>query len=146
GRNADPCGRHGSRPRSSPSVYATMCCRRCPPTRRRAPAPRPPRAASPSPAGCGRALWCGGTARHRARSTAVSKAGPGVELDDQPIPLRGSLPQLRPEALAAPPFKIFKSHTLLLDPSVIAKIEYPRALDMGQFENVVVGGAEQMLS
>jgi hypothetical protein len=47
--------------------------------------------------------------------------------------------------LTAPPFELDERHALLLDPREIAEVEYPRALVMGQFENVVVGGTEQML-
>ena len=43
----------------SPWACATMCFRRCRPRRRRERARPLLRAASPSRAGCGRALWCG---------------------------------------------------------------------------------------
>src|SRR5271157_5322326 len=37
-------------------------------------------------------------------------------------------------------------NTLLLDPGIIAEVEDPRTLVVGQFEHIVVGDAEQVLA
>src|SRR6266850_220924 len=123
-----------------------MCCRRSRPRRRRGRARPPRRATRPCHAGCDRALWCGAKARCSCWSTMFSEPGLCIELPDQLIPDRGGLPQLSPKALAASPFEVVERHALLLDPGVVAEIEYSRALAMGQFENVVVGGGEQVLA
>src|SRR6266849_3879904 len=118
-----------------------MCSHRCRRRLRQGLSLPPPPATSLSRGGSGHALWCGGKARCSRSSTMISEASPRVELGDQSVPGGGSLSELRPKALAAPPFKRLEFHALLLDPGKIAEVKYPRALAMGQFENVVVCGA-----
>src|SRR5437773_9640565 len=138
-------------PRSSPSACATSCCRRCPRRLRRAPAWPLLRATSSFPAGCGRARGYGGRVRRRRWSTillpaGLLPAGRRVELGDQRVPGGCGALKLGPKALRAPPFERSERHTLLLDPGVIPEVEDARALDVGQFEHVIVGDAEQMLA
>ena len=45
--------------------------------------------------------------------------------------------------LASAPLERRERHALLLDPGIVAEIEDPRTLVMGQFEHVVVGDAER---
>src|SRR5439155_25891812 len=123
-----------------------MYSRRCRPRRRRAPEQPPLRATSPSRAGCGRALGCGGRVRRRRASTLSLQAGCGVELGDQRVPDGYRAPQLSPKALRTAPFERVERHALLLDPGVVAEVEDARALGVGQFEHIVVGRAEQMLA
>src|SRR5258707_681329 len=133
-------------PRSSPSACATISPRRCPERRRRGRRQPPLRAISPSRGGCGHALGCAGTVRHKRASTILLQAGCPVEFGDQCIPGGCRAPQVSPKALRAPLFERLERYTLLLDPGVVAEIEDARALGMGQFEHIVVGDAEQMLT
>ncbi len=75
-----------------------------------------------------------------------SEAGPLVELGDQPVPDGSGLVQAPPEALSATLLEFIDRHALLLDPSEVAEVEYPRPLAVGQFEDFVVGGTKQMLA
>src|SRR5437016_2997178 len=101
---------------------------------------------SPSRAGCGRVRGCGGRVRHKRASTILLQTGCGVELGDQRVPGGCRAPQLIPKALRATPFERLERHALLLDPSVITEVEDARALGVGQFEHIVVGSSEQMLT
>src|SRR5882762_666866 len=128
----DPFGRHGSGPRSSPSGCATMCFRRCRPRLRRGPARPPLRVTRPSHAGSGRVPWYVGKAPRSRSSTMLSEAGPLVELGDQPVPDGSVLAQAPPETLSSTLLEFIDRHALLLDPGIVAEVEYPRPFGVGQ--------------
>src|SRR5262249_17236847 len=127
------------------SACATMCSHRCPERPRRGRVRPPPRATSPSRAGCDRALGCGGKVRRKRASTISLQAGDSVELDNQLVPGGWRSPQLSPKTLGSALFESFERHALLFHPSVIAEVENARALDVGQFEHIIIRDTQHML-
>jgi hypothetical protein len=73
-------------------------------------------------------------------------SGGGVEFLDQPVPDQDHRHQPLPESRIAAARKILERDALLLDPGVIAQIEYALALDARQFKQRIGARARQILA
>ena len=51
-----------------------------------------------------------------------------------------------PEGLLPPHFEVLERHALLLDPGEVSEVENPAPVVVGALEEVVVGGAEDVLA
>ena len=80
-------------------------------------------------------------------SLLACKQRPGVrvEISDELVPGGNLCLELRPECGVHTAVECSGRHPLLLDPRVVAEVEYPPPVDMRQFDQVIVGDALQMM-